>query len=47
MLAQSQSHAIVITPRWTQRGLNGSLVVTAGVSYSVEAAKGFEREHQI
>jgi hypothetical protein len=46
MLAQSQSHAIVITPRWTQRGPNGALVVTAGASYSVEAAKEFER-HQI
>jgi hypothetical protein len=47
MLADRQSDAIVITPRWTQRGPNGSLVVTAGPSYSVEAAKAFEHEHRV
>jgi hypothetical protein len=47
MLADRRSDAIVITPRWTQRGPNGSLVVTAGPSYSVEAAKAFERAHRV
>jgi hypothetical protein len=47
MLVDHQSDAIVITPRWTQRGPNGSLVGTAGPSYSVEAAKAFEREHRV
>lgn len=47
MLADRQCDAIVITPRWTERGPNGSLVVTAGPRYSVEAAEGFERQHRI
>jgi hypothetical protein len=47
MLADHQVRAIVITPRWTQRGPNGSLVITAGPHYSAEAAKQFEREHRL
>jgi hypothetical protein len=47
MLVDHQSDANVVTPRWTQRGPNGSLVVTAGPSYSVEAAEVFEREQRV
>jgi hypothetical protein len=47
MLADRRSSAIVITPKWTQRGPNGSLVVTAGPKYSVKAAKEFECEHRV
>jgi hypothetical protein len=45
MLADRRSSAIVITPKWTQRGPNGSLVVTVGPKYSLKAAKEFERAH--
>ena len=47
MLAERRSGAIVITAKWTQRGPNGSLVVTAEPSYSAKAAKNFEREHRL
>lgn len=47
MLADNHSRAIVITPKWTQRGPNGSLVITAGPQYSLSAVKQFEREHRL
>lgn len=47
MLADRHSRAIVITPKWTQRGPNGSLVITAGPNYSAKAVKEFEREHRL
>ena len=47
MLSDHQLRAIVITPKWTQRGPNGSLVITAGPNYSAEAAEQFHRQHRL
>lgn len=38
--------AIVITPKWSQRGPNGSVVVTKGASYTPKRAKEFEKRER-
>lgn len=46
MLDDRDASAIVITPRWSQAGPNGSLVLTAGPNYTLAKAEAFERDHR-
>jgi len=39
-----QSNCIVITPRWSAQGPNGSLVVTRGKLHSLEQTKAFDKD---
>lgn len=41
-----EADCIIITPRWSSQGPNGSLVLTKGPTYSTEAAKAFEIAEQ-
>jgi len=43
MLAENDCKAVVITPKWTQRGPNGSAVITPGPNHTTAKLDEFER----